>query len=211
MKSSIAKDGFNFILPVMAVSAGFFYSGHFSYGLFFLLTGISIAFFFRDPKRDINSHPKIIVAAADGKIKSINEIEENLFLNESAVQIITSLSITNVHINRAPLGGVVDFQKHIKGRHHIANKEKAANNEKNYIGIQSEDIKILVTQIAGIVARRIVSYVEMADEVYKGEKLGLIRFGSRTDVTIPKSKLIKVLVRVGDKTKAGETAIALIE
>ncbi len=207
----VSKTGLWFIAPLLLIALILFFADQFQFAKIALLITVFTAFFFRDPNRTVHPENEIIVAAADGKIAAIHKINEDLFIKEPSIQIITHLSVFNVHINRSPIKGAVKFQKHERGKHHIAFSKKAHNNEKNFIGIENGDLKILVTQITGSIARRIVSYVEINDELIKGDRIGLIKFGSRTDVIIPKSKIEKILVEIGDKTKGAETPIAIIK
>jgi len=211
MSLPISKTGLWFVAPPLLITLILFSAEQYQFAKIALIITIFTAFFFRDPNRTAHPESETIVAAADGKIAAIHEINEGLFIREPSIQIVTHLSVFNVHINRSPIKGAVKFQKHEKGKHHIAFSKKAHNNEKNFIGIEDGDLKILVTQITGSIARRIVSYVEINDELIKGDRIGLIKFGSRTDVIIPKSKLEKILVKIGDKTKGAETPIALIK
>lgn len=211
MSLPISKTGLWFVAPPLLITLILFSAGQFQFAEISLIISLFTVFFFRDPNRIAHPENETLVAAADGKIAAIQEINEELFIKEPSVRIITHLSVFNVHINRSPIGGIVKFQRHEKGKHYIAFSKKAHNNEKNFIGIENGNLKILVTQITGSIARRIVSYVEIDDELIKGDRIGLIKFGSRTDVIIPKSKLEKILVKIGDKTKGAETPIAIIK
>lgn len=207
-----AKDGFyfaGFFLILAALSTYLIHASRIS--ILFIIFAFFSLYFFRDPRRSICSNPDSITSAADGKIKSIEEFYEPDFLNEPAVRIVTVLSLLNVHINRAPIEGTVKYKKFEHGKYHIAYFKKAEKNEKNYVGISNERISVLAVQMVGTIARRIVSWVDEGEEILKGDKIGLIRFGSRTDVIIPKSKIEKLLVKKGDEVKAGITQLALIK
>ena len=160
------------------------------------------AYFFRDPERKISAEPGQIVAPADGKVLSIDEVQEQEFMGGRCKRISIFLSILDVHINRAPVGGKVEMVRYTPGKFAFANTIDASlNNERNVIGIGGEEIKVLVKQIAGAVARRIVCYCKPAQFVRSGERIGLIRFGSRTELYVPVE--CEILVSVGQKVKGG--------
>ncbi|MFH1431624.1 MAG: phosphatidylserine decarboxylase [archaeon] len=211
LKPSIAKDGYYFaaFFVGIAVLSHQFLAARLAVP--FLVLAMFCLYFFRDPQRVVATHPDTIVSAADGKIKSIEEFYEPAFLKEPAIRIVTVLSLFNVHINRAPIEGTVMYKKYERGKFHSAYIRKAEKNEKNYVGITNDDISVLAVQMVGTIARRIVSWVEEGEQILRGDKIGLIRFGSRTDVIIPKSKIGQILVKKGDKVKAGESILATIK
>jgi phosphatidylserine decarboxylase len=162
--------------------------------------------FFRDPDRTTPIKDNIIVAPADGKILIIKDVVEKRYLNEEAVQISIFMSPLNVHVNRIPIDGKVEYLKYIEGEYLVAYHDKAdERNERSEIGIQSKFGKVLFTQVAGMVARRIVYDLSLEDSVKMGERFGMIRFGSRVDVIVPKKWELKV--KEGDITTAGETIL----
>jgi phosphatidylserine decarboxylase len=184
----------------------------------FLLFSI-IAFFmqfFRDPKRKTPSGEDIVVAPADGKILTgkidridILEYDDPLMdmlleKNEKGVLISTFMSPFDVHVNRVPISGRVINSKYCPGKFKIARRSVLAENEKNLIVIETEYGKVGVIQIAGFVARRIVQYVNIGDYVEIGSKIGMIKFGSRVDLIVPE-KNFEIMVKVGERPKAGET------
>ena len=207
----IAKDGFYFAVPFFISSLFFYALGIKSIALVTFLCSLFSLFFFRDPNRVILSQPNSIVSAADGKIKAIEEIYESTYLKEPAIKIVTFLSPFNVHINRSPIDGVVTNKTYEKGKYYPAFMKRAYKNQKNYVFIENENLSVIAIQMVGSLARRIVSWVDVGQSVDKGGKIGLIRFGSRTDVIIPKSKIGEILVKTGDKIKAGETILATIK
>ncbi|MBW6462289.1 MAG: phosphatidylserine decarboxylase [DPANN group archaeon] len=164
--------------------------------------------FFRDPVRNGCIEKNSILAASDGTIKRIEYLKSTKFLNEPAVRIVVFLSILNVHINRAPVEGVITHKQYDRGTFFPAYLKKADKNQKNHIIIKNNDISIHVIQMVGSIARRIVCNVNIGDIVPKGGRIGLIRFGSRTDVIIPLSKIENILVKEGDKIKGGYTVLA---
>jgi phosphatidylserine decarboxylase len=146
------------------------------------------AYFFRDPVRPLPSDPSVIVAAADGTITRVDTIDEPRFIKGPALRIVTFLSLFDVHINRIPVGGTVRYLEHISGDFRAAwDAEADLVNERNYIGLETPFGPVLMVQIAGLVARRIVCHLHTGSQVEGGERMGLIRFGSRTDVLVPQN------------------------
>jgi phosphatidylserine decarboxylase len=167
---------------------------------------VFIVFFFRNPLRSIPDMEEIIVAPADGVINSVQEQFEGRYLGEDAVKISIFLSIFNVHVNRSPCEGKVDYLQRVPGRFVMANRREAGEiNTKNCIGLQTPWGKVLVVQITGLIARRIVCWAEEGDQLYKGQRFGLIRFGSCTELYLPRSVALEV--KPGDKVKGGETIL----
>ena len=178
-------------------------------GLFGVLS-LFMIFFFRDPSRTSPAGDDLVLAAADGKVVSIEQIEHDENLKGPATQISTFLSPFDVHINRIPLSGVVDFVKYQRGRFHAAFVAAASTeNEQSIIGIRRGSTLIVVKQIVGVLARRIVCYLSAGDAIRSGEKFGLIRFGSRVDLIVPPRTELRV--KIGDRVTAGETIIGVIE
>jgi phosphatidylserine decarboxylase len=165
--------------------------------------GVGFIIFFRDPDRHIG---KGITSCADGKIREICKKEDKDIGN--SVFISTFMNINNVHVNRMPFDGKVISINHFKGSHVPAYKKESEKNERVITIFNTKIGKMKVVQIAGTIARRIVPYIKKGDELKKGERIGIIRFGSRVDLYIPSKKIIKINVEVKDKIKAGETTIA---
>jgi phosphatidylserine decarboxylase len=166
-------------------------------------------YFFRDPIRHLPDGIKEneIVSPADGKVMLIEEIDENIFLKSRAKLIGIFLSPLNVHINRIPVSGKVEYFNYIRGDYIVAFDEKSSErNERTLIGVTAINYRVLFKQIAGFVARRIVCSIREGDDIRKGEKFGMIKFGSRMDVIVPENSLIKV--SVNEKVTGGETIIA---
>ncbi len=159
-------------------------------------------YFFRDPERKIVAEPGQIVAPADGKIIAVEEVEEKDFLGGRCKRVSIFLSVLDVHINRSPVGGTVEMVNYRPGKFAVASTDEASrNNESNSIGIGGEDIKVLVKQITGAVARRIVCYCEPAQSVCVGDRIGMIRFGSRTELYVPLN--CEIFVSAGQRVKGG--------
>lgn len=172
--------------------------------LFFLL----ILQFFRSPKRKLVIGDRYVIAPADGKVVVIEEVEETEYFKDTRRQVSIFMSPVNVHINRNPMSGVVSYFKYHAGKYLVAWHPKASTeNERTTIVLESpENGPILIRQIAGALAKRIVWYLNPGEEVKQGEELGFIKFGSRVDVFLPLDA--KVNVKIGEKTKGGQTILA---
>ncbi len=166
-----------------------------------------IAFFFRNPRRKIPSLQNAILSPADGRIVYLGECEEGRYLRERAMKVSIFMSLFDVHVNRAPVSAKVLERSYNPGRFLVASVDKASLlNEQNALVLETEDrLKILLVQIAGFVARRIVCYAQAGDLVTKGEIFGLIRFGSRIDLYLPPG--VKPAVKIGQHVKGGESII----
>lgn len=166
-------------------------------------------YFFRDPLRHVSKDLKSgdVLSPADGKVMMIEEVQENEFIKGPAKVIGIFLSPLNVHVNRVPISGQVKYYQYIKGEFIAAYDHASADkNERTVIGIEGERFKVLFKQITGFVARRIVCELRVGDKVKIGEKFGMIKFGSRTDVILPVNANIKV--SVNQKVKGGITLLA---
>lgn len=206
----VATEGWPFILIFALMTILFFIFTLKILGFAVLTLTLFVCFFFRDPKRSIPEGENVVVSPADGKVVAIKYIKESDFLQQSVFQISIFLSIFNVHINRAPVGGKIETVKYNTGKFHIAAVDKAsAENEQTAMVIASGNRKILVKQIAGFIARRIVCYAKPGDVIRQGERYGIIRFGSRVDIFLPTDSEIKV--NLGDKVKGAKDIIALLK
>jgi phosphatidylserine decarboxylase len=170
--------------------------------------------FFRDPQRIIPSSaisdPSIIIAPADGKIVEIIEMEEKEFFKGKARQISIFLSPLDVHVNRSPVSGTVEFYRYMQGDYMVAWHPKASElNEQSRIGVQNEFGKVFFKQITGVLARRIVCTVKQGDVLKTGEQIGMMKFGSRMDVILPLDA--EILVHKDERTRGGETIIARLK
>ena len=211
----MAKDGWPFVLPFVTLAilsfAAAFKSGRpwlWLLSFFLLFLTLFLAYFFRDPERTIPSIENLILSPADGKVIAIEPASEPLFLKSQAQKISIFLSPLDVHINRIPSSGKVDYLSYFPGKFLAAYEDKAStDNEQTAIGITSPNGKILFKQIAGVLARRIVCRLKLEQEVQAGEKFGMIRFGSRVDIFLPEGLELKV--QKGDKVVGGETVMAV--
>ncbi len=206
-RSPIAKEGLPFIAgaAVLTLILGLF-GWKIPTALGIILT-LFIVYFFRNPERKIPRLQNVILSPADGKIIEVGEAQERRFLSEKTMKVSIFMSLFDVHLNRSPVSGKILQMKYYPGEFYVADSEKASlRNEQNVVLIQTEDQYYLVmVQIAGIVARRIVCYPKPGDLLKRGEIFGLIRFGSRVDLYLPLN--VRLAVKVGQKVKAGESII----
>ena len=211
MHSPIAKEGFFFIIPFVAafVLLLIFSRNYVALVIIFLIT-FFLVFFFRDPVRIAPEGENLIIAPADGKIIKLEKIYENRYLKENVTKISIFMSLFNVHVNRVPVTGTVEKINYNKGKFISAFKDKASlDNEQNSIIIDTGSRKIIVKQIAGVIARRIICKLSEKQKVKAGEKLGLICFGSRADIFIPGE--VEIKIKIGDTVKAGKTVIGVLK
>ena len=172
-----------------------------SIGLFAFVT-----YFFRNPSRELISNEDLVIAPADGKIVVVEEVEVDEYFADKRLQVSIFMSPSNVHVNRTPVKGEVKYSKYHPGRYLVAWHPKSSNeNERTSIVIDNGNVDIMVRQIAGKVARRIVNYLEEGDFVEQGHDFGFIKFGSRMDIFLPLGTEIKV--KMGQKVKGGITII----
>jgi len=206
----VAKEGWPFILALAIFTLALFVFGWTSIGMVSLVLTLFVLSFFRDPERTIPDGENVVVSPADGKVVVIKNIFEPDYLREEVTQVSIFLSVFNVHVNRAPIGGVVETVKYNPGKFHIAAIEKASlANEQIGMVIRDGNRRLLVKQIAGFIARRVVCYARPGDMIKKGERYGLIRFGSRADIFLPRDAEIKV--KVGDRVKGARDIIGLLK
>jgi phosphatidylserine decarboxylase len=209
MRIPIAKEGYMFILP-LAVLTGIFWAlswlwvtGLFA-GLFLFVT-----WFFRDPERSIPEDPNAIVSAGDGRVVEIVQ-EKDPLLDGVYTRVSVFLNVFNVHVNRVPIAGKIQATRYNPGKFLNAASHKASlDNEQSAILLNNGHVTILVKQIAGLIARRIVCWAEEGDEYQRGQRFGLIRFGSRVDIFLPEGTDIKVAI--GDIVNGGSSIIGYLK
>jgi len=177
-----------------------------------LLLGLTLftVYFFRNPERVVPAEPDAVVAPADGKVIFVGEVMEDRYFKSEAIKVSIFMNVFNVHVNRAPVSGTVVDQFYNKGEFFNASLDKASlrNEQAGLLMETPEGERLLVVQIAGLVARRIVTYPEVGDSLEKGRRYGLIRFGSRVDVYLPRSS--EVTARLGERTVAGESILGYL-
>ena len=171
------------------------------------LAWVAILSFFRDPERRIPKDEGVYLSPADGRVMVIDTVDEPIFMNGQVKRVAIFMSLTNVHVNRAPVAGEVLLSRHVPGKFLQAFREQASEaNEHHLIGILEGSNRILIKQIAGILARRVVCRVQAGDHIDAGERLGIIKFGSRVEIFMPPQSTVKV--QIGEQVKAGESIIA---
>ncbi len=210
-----AKEGYGLIIASFGMFVVLGFLGWMTGGIpGYLIEGVGVFFllftlyFFRDPAREITKVDEwTMLSPADGKVVLIQEVDEPLYLDGRARQISVFLSPLNVHVNRAPIGGVVEFDEYVSGDYLVAWHEKASElNERSQIGVKHESgQKVLFKQIAGAVARRVVYHISVGDTVSTGDRFGIVKFGSRMDILFPVDA--DVSVEVGDKVRGGLTIL----
>ena len=223
MKVKLHREGQNIILIVFLILVVVNYAAL----RFIDLLGVSITFlvlstilfllvvnFFRLPRRHFkgdNNDGKVVVSSVDGTVVALEEVYEDEYLHRNVIQLSVFMTVFNVHANWIPVAGDVTYVKHHSGRFLAANLPKSSSdNERSSIVIKTKNgEEILVRQIAGAIARRIVTYVEAGDKVNLDDFIGFIKFGSRVDIFLPLDT--EILVKLGDKTWGGETQIAKLK
>jgi phosphatidylserine decarboxylase len=206
----VASEGWPFIIPLAVVTALLFAIGWKNTGAVVLVLTLFVLFFFRDPERTVPAGGGVVVSPADGKVIVIKDIFEPTYLKQDVKQISIFLSVFNVHVNRSPIDGTVELVKYNPGKFLVASVDKASlDNEQTSMIIANGKNKILVKQIAGLIARRIVCYAKAGDAIKRGERYGLIRFGSRVDIFLPKDAEIKV--KLGDRVKGARDIIGVMK
>ncbi|SMO35829.1 phosphatidylserine decarboxylase family protein [Gracilimonas mengyeensis] len=215
----ISREGFATIAIVGIVSAlisifaVYFLPQWIAYAImavFVVLTALTV-FFFRDPERTPPANQDLIISPADGKVVFVKEVEEDVYLKEKATQISIFLSPLNVHVNRNPVSGLLEYVKYHPGEYLMAWTEHASElNERADFGVKHPSgTKIFFRQITGFLARRIVYNIGEGDQLKAGERFGIMKFGSRMDIVVPGN--VKVKVQPGDTTVAGESILGEIK
>lgn len=175
-----------------------------------MLMAMAVLAFFRDPPRTVPADANSIISPADGLVVVVEQCEEPSFIRGPATCVAIFLSVFDVHINRIPVSGVIKYRAYIPGGHRSALRRDAGKlNERSHVGIESGGKRFLVCQIAGLLARRVVCRVKEGDHVRKGERFGLIKFGSRVEVYLPPEA--RVIVTPGTRVRGGETVIAILD
>lgn len=211
---NFAREGVVFIVIAALLAAGMFTLAvtRRSWPLWLLALAVTVvalwvAYFFRDPERTGERGRHLVLAPADGKVVQITEVDEPTFIQGRSLRISIFMNVFNVHVNRYPVGGTIRQVKRTAGRFLNAAGERASvENEQVSVGIEGDGTRILVRQIAGLIARRIHTYSTEGQAVTQGERMGIIRFGSRVDVFVPSGATPRV--KAGDVTIAGTTVLA---
>ncbi len=210
----VAKEGIPFILIGLVVASlslvGFQPSPvRIGVAVVCWLLALWVIAFFRDPERDGPRGADKVIAPADGKVIMITEVDEPQFLQGKATRVSIFMNVFNVHVNRYPVAGRVAYTRYLPGKFlNAAEAKSSLENEQSSVGMEFHGRRLLFTQIAGLVARRIITYSKVGDEVQQGQRMGLIRFGSRVDVFLPADATVQV--QLGQTTVAGTTVIATL-
>ncbi len=212
----IAPEGWPFIATAWTLAAGAgLVAARWGGGAWWIMPAVLailaiwVVAFFRDPIRRGPRGDRYVLAAAEGKVLQVIEVDEPMYLKERAVRITVFLSVFDVHVNRYPVGGTVELVHYNPGKFlHAADEKASLNNEQASVGMRGPRGRVLVRQIAGLIARRIVTDAKPGEVAAQASRLGLIRFGSRTDVFLPLSARATVQVKPGDRIRVGGTVLA---
>jgi len=210
-RAPVAVEGIPFVVIAGIISVLFFVADLIIPAVLFSLVTLFIVWFFRNPERSVPPGEKNVISPADGKIIDVREVQENRILNKRMLKISIFMNLFNVHVNRLPCTGKVVDIVYNPGKFVSANLDKASlENEQNAVVLETPaGEKIIFIQIAGLIARRIVCWLRNGQYVKRGERFGLIRFGSRVDVYLPVGTDVRV--SLGDKVKAGESILAVMK
>jgi phosphatidylserine decarboxylase len=200
----MVKEGYYFGLPLLVLGAGAFLLGWAVPAAILVCLALFVFSFFRDPERVIPAEPGAVVSPADGRVVVVTDEQSS---GRPGQRISIFLAIWNVHVNRAPLAGTITKMDYRPGKFLAAMRERASlENEQNVFTLSTEAGEMVFKQIAGLIARRVVSWKKVGETVARGERIGLVRFGSRVDVWLPKDA--EILVKVGDNVKGGASVLA---
>jgi phosphatidylserine decarboxylase len=210
----VAREGVVFIIIAWLLALGAIWMGATRHSMGWYIVAVPlvvialwVVYFFRDPERTGERGEHLVVSPADGLVVMIADVEEPSFIAGLSTRISIFMNVFDVHVNRYPVNGIVRYLQYNKGLFlHAAHEKASLDNEQMSVGIESGSRKILVRQIAGLVARRIVNYAKVGDGAEQGVRMGIIRFGSRVDVFIPPGSSVRI--KVGDRTVAGTTVLA---
>jgi phosphatidylserine decarboxylase len=210
----VAREGVIFIIIAWLLALGALWMASLRHSIGWYIVAVPlvmialwVVYFFRDPERTGDRGEHLVVSPADGLVVMVTDVEEPSFVAGMATRISIFMNVFNVHVNRYPVNGVVKYLNYNKGLFlHAAHDKASLENEQMSVGIESGSRRILVRQIAGLIARRIVNYAKMGDMAEQGVRMGIIRFGSRVDVFIPTDCIVRI--KVGERTIAGTTVLA---
>ena len=208
--TSIISEGYPFIFGCALLALVLGFSIHPYIAVIPLVLMLYFCYFFRNPKRQIITDDSVILSPADGTVTDIVPLETDEFVKEPCNKVIIFMSVFNVHVNRSPIQGKIKLQKYFCGRFRPAYKDTVGfENEHHVLGIENDRVRISVKQIAGILARRIVSFVTLDDDLKQGELYGMIKFGSCLEVVMPKK--VEIMVEKGQKVAGGQTILGRIK
>lgn len=210
-RGPVVREGYVYIAAALFLAVVMYFGFGVAVAVPFVVLAGYFTYFFRNPDRTIPTDEHLVVSPADGTVQDVVELEDDDFIKGPCTKIIIFLSVFNVHVNRSPIAGEIKCQKYVCGRFRPAYKDEVGfENERHMLGIENEKgFRVTVTQIAGILARRIVSWVTLDDNMSKGQVYGLIKFGSCTELVVPRN--VEVLVKKGDKVRGGESVLGRIK
>lgn len=210
-RGPVVREGYIYIAAALFLAVVMYFGFGVAVAVPFVVLACYFTYFFRNPDRTIPTDEQLVVSPADGTVQDVVELEDDDFVKGPCTKIIIFLSVFNVHVNRSPIAGEIKCQKYVCGRFRPAYKDEVGfENERHMLGIENEKgFRVTVTQIAGILARRIVSWVTLDDNMSKGQVYGLIKFGSCTELVVPRN--VEVLVKKGDKVRGGESVLGRIK
>lgn len=209
VKTTIVKDGYSLIaiflaLGIVTALVTTLYWSIVPFGI-----AVFLIFFFRNPERVVQYDDNLILSPADGMVMSIVDVYDEEYLQAPATKVTIFLSVFDVHINRSPIKGEIKYQRYTCGGFRPAYKKSASyENERHAIGIENEKMKVLVIQVAGLLARRIVSWVTLGNYIEQGFRYGMIKFGSSTEIILPKT--VTISVKKGTHVTGGKTVIGRV-
>ena len=202
--AGMVKEGYYFGLPPLVLGGVFFLLHWYIAACVFVFLAAFVFYFFRDPERVIPAEPGAVVSPADGRVVVVTEEE---YAGRPGKRVSIFLAIWNVHVNRSPATGTITNMEYRPGKFLAAMRERASvENEQNVFTLSTEAGEMVFKQIAGLIARRVVSWKKPGDRVMRGERIGLVRFGSRADVWVPKAA--EILVKLGENVKGGSSMLA---
>jgi phosphatidylserine decarboxylase len=206
----VAPEGHPFILVPAVCGAVSFLFGYQLLAIVFLLVALACVAFFRDPLRQADATPDAVLAPADGKVLSVGAAPATAAALGLTTQLSIFMSPANVHVNRAPISGTVREARHVDGRKFPAYRDKASElNEHSFVALDGDAVTVAYKQIAGSLARRVVCDLSAGQRVERGQRVGIIKFGSRVDLFLPPSA--RVAVAPGERTRAGVTVVARLD
>lgn len=210
-RGPVVREGYVYIAAALFLAVVMYFGFGVAVAVPFVVLACYFTYFFRNPDRTIPTDEHLVVSPADGTVQDVVELEDDDFVKGPCTKIIIFLSVFNVHVNRSPIAGEIKCQKYVCGRFRPAYKDEVGfENERHMLGIENEKgFRVTVTQIAGILARRIVSWVTLDDNMSKGQVYGLIKFGSCTELVVPRN--VEVMVKKGDKVRGGESVLGRIK
>jgi len=205
---TFAREAWPFVSPFVLAAAALFYFQHPRWAIAALVVGFLLLLFFRDPARGFSGPPGTVIAAADGKVTEIKVVEDPEIGPGRYQRIVTFLSVFDVHVQRCPVDGEVVHSEMRRGAKLAAFRPDVGekNEAHTQVFLRPNGDRVGVRQLAGLLARRVVSYLKPGETKRRGDHLGVIKFGSRVDLFVPES--YRVLVKVGDRVRNGETAMA---